>query len=156
MPPCPQAFPDEIQHGRLTPVKMGASGGIAVETVRSVERGQRRQPDQPGAQIGQRGSLCFRVFFCRQKIRHQGAGLCQRHSGCQSGRERSRTDTGDGVTVMCQRVHNERPVGRKVSRAGELEALGAPEGHPESEKAAHDRCSRGSSEHGGLPSPATA
>ncbi|WP_264786406.1 hypothetical protein, partial [Gluconobacter cerinus] len=71
MPSRLQAFPDEIQHGRLAAVKMGASGGVAVETVRSIERGQRRQPDQPGAQIGQRCPLCFCVFFGGQKIRNE-------------------------------------------------------------------------------------
>jgi len=53
-------------------------------------------------------------------------------------------------------VHDKRAIGRVMIRLEELEALGAPEGKPEGEEAAHGQDSRGASGQDVLRAPATA
>jgi len=101
-----------------------------------------------------RMSVC--VLRDAQEIRHKAPCLGQRLAGSQPCRQCHRIDGRERLAVVLRRVHDKRAIGRVMIRLAELEALGAPEGKPEGEKAAHGQDSRGASGQDVLPAPAAA
>ncbi|GLQ66982.1 hypothetical protein GCM10007870_25670 [Gluconobacter kondonii] len=96
------------------------------------------------------------VLLDAQEVRHKAPRLGKRLTRSQARCQRHRIDGRERLAVVLRRVHNKRAIGEVMIRLAELEALGAPEGKPQGEEAAHGQDSREASGQDVLHAPATA